>query len=155
MASVKRVFIVGGGSAGMTLATSLQRCGIDAANVEINPTWSVMRLVYRPFGSLLVPPPWFRGCVLLVGDAAQTCTSYMASGARIAIEDAIVLTELLQSDVPVSELLEKFMARRYEHCRMVVESSHPMAIWEKSPNTPGADPVGVLARANAALAAPI
>jgi hypothetical protein len=35
----------------------------------------------------------------------------MASSARIAIEDAIVLTELLQSDVPVSELLEKFVAR--------------------------------------------
>jgi hypothetical protein len=67
----------------------------------------------------------------------------------------VVLTELLQSDVPVSELLEKFMARRYEHCRMVVEGSYPMAIWVKSPNTPGADPVGVLARANAALAAPM
>jgi hypothetical protein len=37
---------------------------------------------------------------------------------------------------------------------MVFERSHPMAIWEKSPNTSGADPVGVLARANAALAAP-
>jgi len=108
-----------------------------------------------PFGSLLVPPPWFRGRVLLVGDAAHTCTSHMASSARIAIEDAIVLTELLQSDVPVSELLEKFVARRYEHCRMVVESSNPMVISEKSSNTPGADPVGVLARANAALAAPI
>ena len=79
----------------------------------------------------------------------------MASGARVAIEDAIILTELRQSDVPVSELLKKFMARRYEHWRMVFKSSHPMAIWEKSPNTPGADPVGVLARANAALAAPI
>jgi 2-polyprenyl-6-methoxyphenol hydroxylase-like FAD-dependent oxidoreductase len=79
----------------------------------------------------------------------------MASGARIAIEDAIILTDLLQSDVPASELLEKFMARRYERCRMVVESSNPMAIWEKSPNSPGADPVGVLARANAALGAPL
>jgi 2-polyprenyl-6-methoxyphenol hydroxylase-like FAD-dependent oxidoreductase len=108
-----------------------------------------------PFGSLPVPPPWFRGRVLLVGDAAHTCTSHMATSARIAIEDAIVFTELLQSDDPVSELLEKFVARRYEHCRMVVESSNPMVISEKSSNTPGADPVGVLARANAALAAPI
>ena len=114
---------------------------------------SYVLVLGRPFGSLLVPPPWFRDRVLLVGDAAHT--SHMASSARIAIEDAIVLTELLQSDVPVSELLEKFVARRYEHCRMVVESSNPMAIWEKSSNAPGADPVGVLARANAALVAPI
>ena len=113
------------------------------------------RLVYRPFGSLLVPRPWFRGRVLLVGDAAHTCTPHMASGAGIAIEDAIVLAELLQSDAPLSDLLDRFMTRRYERCRMVVESSYQMAIWEKKPNTPGADPVGVLNRANAALAAPI
>jgi 2-polyprenyl-6-methoxyphenol hydroxylase-like FAD-dependent oxidoreductase len=84
---------------------------------------SYVLVLGRPFGSLLVPPPWFRDRMLLVGDAAHT--SHMASSARIAIEDAIVLTELLQSDVPVSELLEKFVARRYEHCRMVVESSNP------------------------------
>ena len=113
------------------------------------------RLVYRPFGSLLVPPPWFRGRVVLVGDAAHTCTPHMASGAGIAIEDVIVLTESLCSEGPLSSALERFMARRYERCRMVVESSYQMAVWEKTPNTPGADPVGVLARANAALAAPI
>jgi len=79
----------------------------------------------------------------------------MASGAGIAIEDVIVLTESLCSEGPLSSALERFMARRYERCRMVVESSYQMAVWEKTPNTPGADPVGVLARANAALAAPI
>jgi len=34
----------------------------------------------------------------------------MASGAGIAIEDTIVLTELLQSDGPLPDVLEKFMA---------------------------------------------
>jgi 2-polyprenyl-6-methoxyphenol hydroxylase-like FAD-dependent oxidoreductase len=113
------------------------------------------RLVYRPFGSLLVPPPWYRDRVLLVGDAAHTCTPQMASGAGIAIEDTIVLTELLQSDGPLPDVLETFMARRYERCRLVVESSYQLATWEKSPGMMGADPVGLLARANAALAAPI
>jgi 2-polyprenyl-6-methoxyphenol hydroxylase-like FAD-dependent oxidoreductase len=79
----------------------------------------------------------------------------MASGAGIAIEDTIVLTELLQSDDPLPDVLEKFMARRYERCRLVVESSYQLATWEKSPGMMGADPVGLLARANAALAAPI
>jgi 2-polyprenyl-6-methoxyphenol hydroxylase-like FAD-dependent oxidoreductase len=79
----------------------------------------------------------------------------MASGAGIAIEDTIVLTELLQSDGPLPDVLEKFMARRYERCRLVVESSYQLATWEKSPGMMGADPVGLLARANAALAAPI
>ena len=47
---------------------------------------------------------------VVVGDAAHTCTPQMASGAGIAIEDTIVLTELLQSDGPLPDVLEKFMA---------------------------------------------
>jgi 2-polyprenyl-6-methoxyphenol hydroxylase-like FAD-dependent oxidoreductase len=113
------------------------------------------RIAYRPFGSMLLPPPWYRGRVVLVGDAAHTPTPQMASGAGIAIEDSIVLTELLQADEPLPPVLEEFMARRYERCRMVVEASQQISEWEKTPNAPGADPVGVLARANAALAAPI
>jgi hypothetical protein len=38
---------------------------------------------------------------------------------------------------------------------LVVEASRQMSEWEKNPSAPDADPVGMLARANAALAAPI
>ncbi|HZT50414.1 MAG TPA: FAD-dependent monooxygenase, partial [Stellaceae bacterium] len=92
---------------------------------------------------------------VLVGDAAHTPTPQMASGAGIAIEDTIVLSELLMRDEPLPRLLDAFMARRYERCRMVVEASLQISRWDKDPGAPGADPAGVLARANAALAAPI
>ncbi|MGH7089445.1 MAG: 2-polyprenyl-6-methoxyphenol hydroxylase, partial [Stellaceae bacterium] len=42
------------------------------------------RIAYRPFGSMLLPPPWYEGRVVLVGDAAHTPTPQMASGAGIA-----------------------------------------------------------------------
>jgi 2-polyprenyl-6-methoxyphenol hydroxylase-like FAD-dependent oxidoreductase len=113
------------------------------------------RIAYRPFGSMLLPPPWYRGRVVLVGDASHTPTPQMASGAGIAIEDTIVLSELLQSDEPLPRVLEQFMARRYERCRMVVDASLQISEWDKNPSAPGADPAGVLARANTALAAPI
>jgi 2-polyprenyl-6-methoxyphenol hydroxylase-like FAD-dependent oxidoreductase len=113
------------------------------------------RIAYRPIHSMLLPPPWHRGRVVLVGDAAHSPTPQMASGAGMAVEDTIVLSELLQKDEPVERLLEQFMARRYERCRLVVEASRRMSEWEKHPGMPGADPVGVLASANAALAAPI
>ena len=45
------------------------------------------RIVYRPIGALILPSPWYRGRVLLIGDAAHTAPPHLASGATIAIED--------------------------------------------------------------------
>jgi hypothetical protein len=53
------------------------------------------------------------------------------------------------------DALEKFMMRRYARCRMVVENSFLLGEWEKNPNAPDADPVGLLDRSLKALAQPI
>jgi 2-polyprenyl-6-methoxyphenol hydroxylase-like FAD-dependent oxidoreductase len=116
----------------------------------IDPT----EIVYRPITSNLLPPPWYRGRVLLVGDAAHTTTPHMAAGAGIAIEDSIVLADLLQSAPSVPVALENFMQRRFERCRLVVENSFMLGEWEKVPDLPGADPAGVLDRSLRALAQP-
>jgi 2-polyprenyl-6-methoxyphenol hydroxylase-like FAD-dependent oxidoreductase len=79
----------------------------------------------------------------------------LASGATIAIEDSMVLAELVQSGVPVQEALEKFMARRYERCRLVVENSRQLGEWEKSPATAGSDPTALDSASMKALAEPI
>jgi 2-polyprenyl-6-methoxyphenol hydroxylase-like FAD-dependent oxidoreductase len=81
------------------------------------------RIVYRPLEKLLMPPPWHRGRVLLIGDAAHATTPHLASGAGLAVEDALVLADLLASDRALDEALMRFTARRYERCRMVVENS--------------------------------
>lgn len=112
------------------------------------------QIVYRPITSGLLPVPWFRGRVILIGDAAHTVTPHLAAGAGIAIEDSIVLAETLQSAQSVASALENFMARRFESCRLVVENSFMLGEWDKVPNTPGADPVGVLDRSLKALAEP-
>jgi len=113
------------------------------------------RIVYRPVECLLMPGPWHRGRTLLIGDAVHTAPSQLASGAAIAIEDAIVLAEMLPADRPIEEILEAFVARRYERCRLVVENSYQLGEWEKDPNQPGADPVGLQSQSFAALAKPI
>ena len=113
------------------------------------------RIVYRPVGSMLLAPPWYRGRVVAIGDAAHTASPQLASGATIAIEDAIVLAELIQLSLPATELLERFMLRRYERCRIVVENSWQLGEWEKSPNLPGADPTALIDASMKALAAPI
>ena len=113
------------------------------------------RIVYRPVTSLLVPPPWYKGRVVVIGDAAHTAPPQLASGATIAIEDAIVLGELLAARLPVLGAFERFMARRYERCRIVVENSWQLGEWEKTPDAPGANPTALIQASMKALAAPI
>ena len=81
------------------------------------------RINYRPLEKLLLPPPWHRGRVVLIGDAAHATTPHLASGAGLAVEDALVLGECLTSDTAIEHALQRFVERRYERCRMVVENS--------------------------------
>ena len=113
------------------------------------------RIVYRPVGALLLPPPWYLGRVVLIGDAAHVPPPQLASGATIAIEDSIVLAELATSGLPVEEALRQFMVRRYERCRLVVENAKQLGEWEKHPEAPGADPTALMSASMKALAAPI
>ena len=80
------------------------------------------QIVYRPLESLLVPAPWYRGRVVLIGDTVHATTPHMASGACIGIEDAIVLAEELGRS-GIDAALEAYQARRWERCRMVVQNS--------------------------------
>jgi 2-polyprenyl-6-methoxyphenol hydroxylase-like FAD-dependent oxidoreductase len=118
---------------------------------QINATTQVLT---RPAESILVRPPWYQGRVLLIGDAAHATTPHLGSGECVAIEDAVVLGELLRSDRPLVDVLAAFMARRYERCRMVVEHSLQLGEWQQHPGTPGADPVR-LRRETDELARPI
>jgi 2-polyprenyl-6-methoxyphenol hydroxylase-like FAD-dependent oxidoreductase len=81
------------------------------------------RINYRPLETLLLPPPWHRGRIILIGDAAHATTPHLASGAGLAVEDALVLAELLAAEANVEVACTRFTARRFERCRMVVGNS--------------------------------
>jgi 2-polyprenyl-6-methoxyphenol hydroxylase-like FAD-dependent oxidoreductase len=78
---------------------------------------------YRPLEWLLLPDPWYRGRVVLIGDAAHATTPHLASGAGIAAEDGLVLAEELARHDGVAVALRAFMDRRFERARLVVENS--------------------------------
>lgn len=106
----------------------------------------------RPLEALLVPPPWYRGRVILIGDAVHASTPQLAMGGAIAIEDAIVLAEVLDSTTDLGSALEGFMKRRYERCRMVVANSVILAEWEKDAAAHGEDSAQLIGESMAALA---
>jgi 2-polyprenyl-6-methoxyphenol hydroxylase-like FAD-dependent oxidoreductase len=113
------------------------------------------QIICRPIFSMILPPPWHRGRVLVVGDAAHTTTPHLASGASIGIEDAVVLARVLQSDAPVVEILEDFTARRHQRCHMIVKNSEQLGEWEKNPTASGIDTIGITSKSYQALAQPV
>jgi 2-polyprenyl-6-methoxyphenol hydroxylase-like FAD-dependent oxidoreductase len=88
------------------------------------------KVVYKPMETVMVPAPWFRGRVVLIGDAAHSATPHLGQGAGIAIEDALVLGEELNSSGPIETRLERFMKRRFERCKYVVERSAQLGEWQ-------------------------
>ena len=85
---------------------------------------------YTRFESHLLPPPWNRGRVVLIGDAAHTCPPTIAQGAALALEDAAVLAEvLLVADRLDQAAFDAFTDRRYGRVKTVVEESVQLGQW--------------------------
>lgn len=112
------------------------------------------KIVFRPLEAFVLPAPWYRGRVLLIGDSAHPTTPQLASGAGMAIEDALVLEDLLKQSTDIPQLLEKFMARRIGRCRMIVEGSLEIGRLEQT-RAPVAEQTAVVQRVLAALTEPV
>ena len=70
------------------------------------------------------PPVWGSGRVVLIGDAAHASSPNMAEGGSMAMEDALVLAELLARDRPIDESLRAFRERREPRVRWVQARTH-------------------------------
>jgi len=81
------------------------------------------KVVYKPMEVVFVDEPWFKGRVLLIGDAAHATTPHLGQGAGMAIEDALVLSMELAGEGSLQAKLERFMARRFERCKFISEKS--------------------------------
>lgn len=88
------------------------------------------QVVYRPIYTHLMESPWYKGRVLLVGDAPHGTAPHLGQGASIAIEDVIVLADILKQNLTVTETLELFMEKRYKRCKLIVENSDQLVEWE-------------------------
>jgi len=90
-------------------------------------------VLYRPIEVLLIEPTWSRGRALLIGDAAHTSSPQLASGASMAIEDAIVLADMigaLTSKGEIESMLRQFEQRRMPRVRLVYETGVKLSQWE-------------------------
>jgi 2-polyprenyl-6-methoxyphenol hydroxylase-like FAD-dependent oxidoreductase len=92
---------------------------------------------YRPFDILLMPPPWHRGRVALVGDTAHSLTPQLTSGGGMAIEDAVVMAQELRNRDSVDEALAAYSDRRQKRVKLVFEASYRICQLEMGRSTDG------------------
>jgi 2-polyprenyl-6-methoxyphenol hydroxylase-like FAD-dependent oxidoreductase len=72
----------------------------------------------------VVAPVWTASRVVLVGDAAHASSPNMAQGAAMAVEDALVLVEMLTADQPLEQALARYVQRRQPRVAFVQEQTH-------------------------------
>lgn len=87
-------------------------------------------VVCRNMETILLPSPWSHGRTILIGDAAHATTPHLGQGAAMAIEDGVLLGELLSTRDHYSIAFAEFMRRRFERARCVVDTSNQLASWE-------------------------
>lgn len=112
------------------------------------------RILYRPLAATMLPRPWHRGRVVMIGDAVHATTPHLASGAGIAVEDAVVLAQEIDAGGYLQQVLTRFTERRFERCRVVVDSSVRLGEIEQHGGSKD-EHAGLMRTAMATLLAPI
>ncbi|MFS0735067.1 FAD-dependent monooxygenase [Microbacterium sp. 1P10UB] len=95
-------------------------------------------VAYTPYSTVWVPYPWFRGRVMIMGDAAHTMTPYLGSGAAMSIEDGVVLAQELDKDQSLLDAQLNVMKRRLPRVRAVLDRSIESMLEEFDSVTPEA-----------------
>jgi 2-polyprenyl-6-methoxyphenol hydroxylase-like FAD-dependent oxidoreductase len=108
-------------------------------------------VVYRPLEVVMLPAPWHTGRVVFIGDASHASTPHLGQGAAMAVEDAVVLGELVAASTPVETLGDAFMARRYARATHIQNASFAIGEYEQG-RLPDFDLLAVLRDARACAA---
>jgi 2-polyprenyl-6-methoxyphenol hydroxylase-like FAD-dependent oxidoreductase len=139
--AVIRTSEVAEGTHGSALLETLARWGelprrLAALMTADTPT------VLRPVSGALLDAPWYRGALLCAGASAHAVAPPFGQSAAQAVEDALVLGELMSAGLQRAALLERFMQRRGERARHVHALTTRAARWIAQPE-PATDLIGV------------
>ncbi|OYY06446.1 MAG: monooxygenase, partial [Rhizobiales bacterium 35-68-8] len=81
------------------------------------------QVYYTSVEEVHLPLPWSRGRVGLIGDAAHSSSPFMGQGGAMALEDAVLLAEMLDGADDVAATLTAFGTRRFGRCKFVQDAS--------------------------------
>ncbi|MFE0027429.1 FAD-dependent monooxygenase [Amycolatopsis sp. NPDC059021] len=109
----------------------------------------------RPLHKLVVPSPWSRGRIVLIGDAVHLPTPQLGMGGGMAMEDGYVLADVLTSEKTVEAALSAFTRRRFARCRAIVDNSVQLSEWEKNAAEHGPEAARLMNESQQLIAQPI
>ena len=82
-------------------------------------------IVYGPIEEVHLALPWHRGRIIVLGDAAHASAPHLTQGAAMAMEDAVVLADVLaHGEGTVADRLSTVGSRRFPRTAFVQEVSH-------------------------------
>lgn len=110
-------------------------------------------IIYRPLEAILIDGDWFKGRVVLLGDAVHATTPHLGSGAGMGVEDAIVLVDELWAAHTLQSGLASFMRRRLPRGRLVVGNSLRLGEMEMT-GAPMAEQAALMQDSIKAISAP-
>jgi 2-polyprenyl-6-methoxyphenol hydroxylase-like FAD-dependent oxidoreductase len=87
----------------------------------------------RDISSALRDAPWHRGAVLCVGAAAHAVAPAFGQASALALEDAVVLGELLGAGLDRATMLERFSERRVPRAQQLHALTERASRWMTHP----------------------
>lgn len=86
-------------------------------------------IVCSPQYEFLLEPVWHKGRIIVAGDAAHLSAPTLTQGAAMALEDAALLAETLDGDLPLQTAFEQYAARRAPRVKLVQQVSGTILRW--------------------------
>lgn len=83
---------------------------------------------YTAVEEVHLPLPWSKGRVVVIGDAAHSAAPFMGQGGAMALEDALVLAEMLAESTDIPSTLAAFGERRFARCKFVQDVSRAVGV---------------------------
>ena len=82
------------------------------------------KVVATPMEQVILPPPWHKGRVVVMGDAAHATCPFWAQGASMGLEDAALFVRFLTEGDELADVCGRWFERRYPRCTMVQKGSY-------------------------------
>ena len=90
------------------------------------------KVVFTPMEQVILPPPWHKGRVVVMGDAAHATCPFWAQGASMGLEDAALFLRFVSERDDLQKVFGDWFERRYPRCMMVQKGSYETGVQSHS-----------------------